>query len=1130
MTIARLLRLIEEYRVTASQSFFFTENISIICGSRRLPDGILVKLWNVSAIRGTPLKVDGTECQVLEIPLASGRRVGREKWLITRTKQDIPLEFADITGTYRLRSPVTAGLAARLHPPPTESKCKFFSTLPLMVPTTLPVHCHGTFVLAPDRRSIRFDGDGRSNLESQYNQWLLSNILPHLYFSLLKELLPNGSYFHWWPGSSSDDPLSRCLVHSFYRQHLVCTDHLIFPSALHQDSGLPPRNVMLSGSEPLSVKRIWKLFQCTEVVNPPQRIQTRAAEGGVKLVDPSYMSNVIRRQPGLLSQAFSDKRLHFKEIKELILYLFSSGTADVVDLPLIPLSNGTLGNVASLYNSPQYFFWKPTCDGPAIIPSDRLVHHDFDEELLKLFVPKYNVSFPSEASILEFIRPIVSESPDNQSVSLEISRWIEHFWEEFESLKLTLDAISSFPLVCTVQRNRYISIDKCKTLPVLVAQNVPQSLVDAVSELEAVIVPLSSCPSPLHKLLEKQPHFSLNFSGFLRFIASIECLVPTRFRRLRASARDVITEWIVGQIPGQHIMEDSMLRAARLLPIWRSYSSDGDDLSVPAQEAVMLPKDVDPNDARRFLDVRFIQHSREALRLKGRLLTWQELYSMLRLPPVLPIIDAEPYERLLSLSKCHISSTSVPQLLVPRHDRTLVKPNELFSRRVGLFWAALQTRPNHFVHELFKEMEDWLGQFGMRTDPNLCSFTRCVEVFHEETSGPNRHERAAHIWQYYCDKLPLLIASNDPRWSRFSSLRFIPRGSFFRLPVLYDSVPSSELPDVVAPDNIMRPGLEKIVWTQRVSYFPPPSERFLRAQPNFGVPTVTEVVSFHSLSLPLLSNVQFGACLKVKHLRTLALEIAPLYPSNDTVLGDLEATYKWLSDNIQPGPRDSRIYAYRKEPLFLNVDDPNVEDWTWRCANNLLCDFNDLGDQYGIRSFLGRFKNLLLAAGAEEFSDPTCPNVEPVSSDEALQLFRDKFDGMRLAGTLVDIEFKGKEEDAQPCGAHRAFLYTQSDHFVESCQSLFWEGQVRSGPILVAMKDHSTRCLRYVIGECQQCHLHSWLTCLDRIHVYRTLSHSRGPRRYMGSPAALASLEARATASTAAKAINYVGIYTSVHC
>jgi hypothetical protein len=209
----------------------------------------------------------------------------------------------------------------------------------------------------------------------------------------------------------------------------------------------------------------------------------------------------------------------------------------------------------------------------------------------------------------------------------------------------------------------------------------------------------------------------------------------------------------------------------------------------------------------------------------------------------------------------------------------------------------------------------------------------------------------------------------------------------------------------------------------------------------------------------------FGLCLQVQHLRILALQVAPLYPSNGVVLADLKATYRWLTDKVHP--RDQCIYPYRKEPLFLNVDDPNVEDWTWHCANNLLFDFNDSGCQYGVRSFLTNFKNLLLAAGAEEFRDPTCVETKLISPDETLETLRAKLNGMRTDRILVDIEFKGREEDSQPLGAHRTFLYTQSNYFVSLCQNLidFREGKAGCGPILVEMKEYSTRCLQYVMGK-----------------------------------------------------------------
>jgi hypothetical protein len=847
MTVRRVLQLVEEYRAVASQSFIFTEKMTSICGTHRLPHGRSVTpLWNLSGKREQPRETDErTVCYILEIN--SARHAYQEKWLVARTSQEISEKFREITKAFRLRLPVTAGLAARLHPPPTGNKfpsepCKFFSTLPLMVNTTLPVHCHGTFVLAPDRRSIRFDGDGSSNPESEYNRWLLSNVLTLLYFWLLEELLQHGTNSHWWPGSKSDDQMSQCLVQSFYHEHLAHTDHSIFSSATDERFRLPPRDTILSSSEPSSVKKIWKIFQCKEVAELPDRIRKRVAGGGVKCVDHTYISQVIKRQPDRISQALLNNHLHCNDFKELVTYLLSDGTADVVGLPLIPLSDGTLGNVALPHRS-QYIFWQPNYAGPDIIPPECLVHRDFDGEPLELLNKKYNVSYPSEsqAAIIGFIKAKVPKAPDKKNVSPEISDWIEHFWKEFESLKLSLESISSFPLVRTIQEDRYVSINKCKTLPVLLARGVPQWLIDVVLQLGAIVVPFPSY-LPLVQLLEKPPHLELNFRGFLLFIASIEYAVPSFFSRLEASERTPMNGWIAENISRNIKNKYNLFHAARLLPVWRSYLANGDEIFVSARDARMLPIGVDPDDAMRFSRVRFIEYSQKVSWLGVQPLSWRQLYYMLQLPEVLTIEDAQSYKRLLSLL-IHTSDSGT-QILVPRNDWTLVKPNELFSRGVDLFWAALQTRPNHFIHESFQEMERSLERFGMKIGVDIESFTRCAQVFHEDTSGPNRWERASRIWSYYNDRLPPKIVSySEHRWSQFASLKFIPRGSMFRSLELPNPVPSSELHDIVAPHNIVRPGLEAIVWTQRVSCISLPSKELLMTQPNFGVPTVSEVVS-----------------------------------------------------------------------------------------------------------------------------------------------------------------------------------------------------------------------------------------------------------------------------------------------
>ncbi|KAJ7286330.1 hypothetical protein C8J57DRAFT_1024511, partial [Mycena rebaudengoi] len=100
----------------------------------------------------------------------------------------------------------------------------------------------------------------------------------------------------------------------------------------------------------------------------------------------------------------------------------------------------------------------------------------------------------------------------------------------------------------------------------------------------------------------------------------------------------------------------------------------------------------------------------------------------------------------------------------------------------------------------------------------------------------------------------------------------------------------------------------------------------------------------------------------VKHLKVLALQVAPEHSGNRTLLGHLRATYQWLDQN-----KEAARYQLLRErgALFLNVDDPASEPWSLWCSAeqlifNVEYDYHETGS-YRVREFLQDYRPLLLA-------------------------------------------------------------------------------------------------------------------------------------------------------------------------
>ena len=105
---------------------------------------------------------------------------------IENLTMQMPEDLYLFTNERHMRSPA-AGLAMLFdHSLQKEKTFNFFSTLPLGIPNSLPVHVNASFILSSDRRQIRLDNYGGT--ETSYNTWLLTEVIPPLYYFFLPQV------------------------------------------------------------------------------------------------------------------------------------------------------------------------------------------------------------------------------------------------------------------------------------------------------------------------------------------------------------------------------------------------------------------------------------------------------------------------------------------------------------------------------------------------------------------------------------------------------------------------------------------------------------------------------------------------------------------------------------------------------------------------------------------------------------------------------------------------------------------------------------------------------------------------------------------------------------------------------
>lgn len=178
----------------------------------------------------------------------------------------------------------------------------------------------------------------------------------------------------------------------------------------------------------------------------------------------------------------------------------------------------------------------------------------------------------------------------------------------------------------------------------------------------------------------------------------------------------------------------------------------------------------------------------------------------------------------------------------------------------------------------------------------------------------------------------------------------------------------------------------------------------------------------------------------------MAIEVAPEFPANQDLLSDIKDTYQWLLNHICDEGFGDELLQYQGDRLFLNVDDPEKEEWVWRSADELCFNIDDMPDSncWNVRKFLEPFEALLRLAEVEAVEAPSIPALPAKSLEIQYIAMRKAFDEMRIKGQLTDVKFVA--EDGEESFAHRAFLAATTEHF----QSSFCGYSRESGPATVA--------------------------------------------------------------------------------
>ncbi|KAH9939666.1 uncharacterized protein BXZ73DRAFT_43603 [Epithele typhae] len=1128
-----VVSLMQAYRSTAAQSLFFID-VDKVSAYDRGSDRPSAQLWSIKAHRKRtnqyPAQYDLRHVDLTETLRSSGfsypvpvPHTSTSKWRVVERNIDpnaLPDWIPSIVAKYRLKR-LSVALAARIAPAdsPNSDAHSFFSSLPLPVPTALPVHIHASFVLADDRRNIRWDGDGSMNEESKFNRWLLTSQLPDLYIYLLEVFAQGDPTVHSpWPfiRREGHDPLSLAITESIYRDDcLGSTTRKIFRSVTGKTLG--PSQIFVRGpSQPTVVNAVLESLRPDDLVGLPALVLSKVRTlNAIKKTDTRYVCSLARRKSDIFLEHCSLESDVVKTVNELLTYFLeptrnndSAGpltVQELIGLPLLPLADGSLGVLRPSTHVDGVVYassWGVHTPWP-LFPAKSFVAPGLKYDNL-VGDPKSNVKAFDGAAVVSLLKksPHIADSAI-QTVSEAAQRWILDFWATYDSGWFPgpeLEHIAQFALIPTAKERVFVSLQRARSLPTigqpptytLYARLLQQRAASEAQWMAERLVALGA--NVIHEPEDRNhkailPHklrtelkdvaFSfkrvvdvLNHIGLSALRSRLASWPDDDLNRFSAWLQTALETSVVGVGGGP---STSILAS---LPMWKVYRADRWERCPPKaltdSSVGVLPMITGVTADRLQEVVTFLGKSRFPFFVHLNAFTISvfkphvipmsisEFCSSLKFPDNLDNASFSIYSYILNIILATPDSgNSGVALLAPCKTLRMVQISSLYQHDIPEFLAAFNHRPHYFLHAKLHSKEPQLvSRFGLQKEKSLDTFEECLKAIDEDfdNSDTADRNRSMVVYRWYCNQVPLLASSQGSNWwRRLDRYAFVPRRGDQRR---VGGSTTFRVEDFATPlPLLVRP--TQVVRDEYASV-----AWTQRALFPTSVDTGRLFLADQSLGVPTSSEV-------VEHLRVLALSVSPSFPrGNKDLLADLKATYAFLA--TLTGLADL-LHPHRDEPLFLNVADPERDPWVFVPATLLTLNVPDDGDYREARAFLQPFRALLVAAGAYEIRRVTAPALAPPTpADDALSLLRAGFDGLRTQRILTDVVFRAPDGEGGEVWAHRALLASASEHFYDQFASGFTEGGPASAqdPIVVLVENaQELQCTRLIIEYIYTGHL-----------------------------------------------------------
>ncbi|KAJ7161471.1 hypothetical protein C8R43DRAFT_336009 [Mycena crocata] len=1026
----------------AKDAMYFT-CLDRISAAQQPPTGPNIHLWSVGAYRPPAEQSPEREAVFVEAKSQDSTTLSRQLWVVTKSTTPIsyvPVEHMRVLTGMGLHesqvglsvrmallieedSPTAPGLSLAV---PVRNRF-LFSTLRLPVQTSLSAHISAQFAISSDRRHIRFeppDKSGHRVPQAEFNNWILVKLIPPLYISSIYHAanltlslrsrisrLPRDP-LSWWPvDNNDDDSISRIIVQAFYDSVVDSAVPICY--TVNSELIAPVDAVFSTAAIPFAVQDILQLVKSPNFVRPLYSIGSLVAKASgsagthqLRFVDPSYVKESLESRTDKFLNLFTRRRISIQTIETVLLCLLREGVT-VSNLPLIVLADETLGN------SGPPIKYVHTGVIPEIFSRHRFVHETLGQEARNLLIqsPNANVGLFDAAGVLTLVEAQIPPQPQCFH-SLETQRWIRKFWDVYSQLPgpLIPSRLDQIPLITTANGD-HISLEYCRRDDVISEPGDRPALVSAMQKMNLVFCQV---PPPLRASFDKP--FTLQ--AFLKAIG----LKSYPFDSLSEGETSEIGRWIRSEI--YTCVDNSSRSVVQGLPIWEGRQNNRIVL-LPARDLEMLPQ----SSRRLSLEI-FDGYTRPGIALAefshtlGTVLSWppkrpsmtsERLAQLLFFPDALSVTNVNGYSNLLAAFLELGGAGSIP---VPDGNLQFRQVDELYDHSVDLFSAALQScARTHFLHPNFRHLNEQLRSKDLHFEIDWDAFLLCARTVNADLTIRQLPEsdiltRAEVVYEVYGLRLPNIIMTNVTKWGQLNHLRFIPRNESRSTSSSYETGSYCEdLPEILAPSQLLLSQYERIAWSQRALFREEPTMNLVALNKSLGVPTAKEVV---------------------EHLAVLALRVAPEHPRNRTLLQQIRATYQWLNENS--GAAREYLLGYSKtRALFLNVDDPDVEQWEWHSAEQMQFDieYDYLETKtFKVRRFLQDYRPLLLAAGAD--SVQAVAYRPQGSAQDGNTVLREAFNAMRMEGQLTDMVLIPNEmdegDDVEALRAHSTFLAAAIPH------------------------------------------------------------------------------------------------------